>query len=171
MARAGSEHRASAAAAALALLALPLAASCHRSADDQPVLPPDQLANAIEAVRVERKVTPPPPKRIAFLLPADLVRTGRVTCTLRQHGKPLLLGGPDGALARVDGRLQRLAAEGPIGPSGAFFKRRGVTISIGRHDPVAPQAEAPGIAWPVGVTIGGLMDVADEKLAADWSCG
>jgi hypothetical protein len=157
-------------AVALALL-MPLAASCHRAANDQPVLPPDQLANAIEAVRVERKTVPPPPKRIAFLLPGDLTGTTGATCTLRQGKKMLLVGGASGAVARVDGRPQKLAAEGPIGPSGGFYKTQGVTISIGRHVSVAPQADRPGMAWPVGVTVGGLINVEDEKLSADWRCG
>jgi hypothetical protein len=155
-----------------AFLTIGFTASCRRSEQDQPVLPPDQLANAIENVRVEKKVVPSPPKRLAFLLLADLARVGAgVRCTLSQNGRTLLVAGGARALARVDGHPLFLDAAGAIDASAAFFKAPGVTISIGRHDVVAPQADAPGIAWPVGVTVGGMLNVEDEKIDARWSCG
>lgn len=156
-------------AALLPSLAL-AAASCHRSASDQPVLPPDQLANAIEAVRVEHKVTPQPPKRFAFLLPADLARVTGTICTLAQRDRPILVAGRRRALARVDGRPVLLDLGGPIGPSAAFFRAAGVTISLGRHKEVDPRADTPGTSWPVGVTVGGLDNVEDEKIDATWRC-
>lgn len=157
---------------ALALIVLAFTASCRRAEQDQPSLPPDQLANAIEDVRVEKKVVPSPPKRLAFLLAADLARVGSgVRCTLSQNGRPLLVAGSAKALARVDGHPLFLDTAGPIEASAAFFKAPGVTISIGRHNEVAPQADVPGIAWPVGVTVGGMLDVEDEKIDARWSCG
>ena len=155
----------------LALLALP-ASACHRAANDQPVLPPDQLSNAIEAVRVEHKVVPQPPKRLGFLLPADLARvSGSVLCTLAQRGRPILVAGTRRALARVDGKSVLLDLGGPIGPSAAFFRAPGVTISLGRHSEVDPKADVPGIPRPVGVTVGGREDVEDEKIEATWACG
>ena len=54
--------------------------------------------------------------------------------------------------------------------SAAFFRGPGVTLSIGRHATVAPAADAPGIAWPVGVTVGGAPQGEDQKLEATWSC-
>src|SRR4051794_2954054 len=57
----------------LALLVLALTPSCRRAADDQPVVPPDQLFNTINEIREEKKEAPPgPPKRLAFLTPRDL---------------------------------------------------------------------------------------------------
>ncbi|HEX4737128.1 MAG TPA: hypothetical protein VH331_06165 [Allosphingosinicella sp.] len=156
----------------LALLAVPLAAACHRAPGDQPVLPADQLANAVEAVRVEHKVVPKPPKRLGFLLPGDLGRaSGDILCTLAQNGRAMLVSGSKRALARVDGKPVLLDLGGPIGPSAAFFRAPGVTISLGRRDEVDPRAEPPGAAWPVGVTVGGLDDVEDEKIDATWACG
>jgi hypothetical protein len=159
-------------ATSLPFLVLALTASCHRQAGDAPVLPPDQLANAIEAVRVVHKVTPTPPKRLDFLLPADRAHvTGAILCTLTQNGRPLLLAGAKRALARIDGRPVMLDLSGPMSASAAYFRAPGITVSLGRHVVVDPKADAPGIAWPVGVTVGGLDTVEDEKIGASWACG
>jgi hypothetical protein len=161
-----------ASAMAVTLLALALTASCRRAADDQPVVPPDKLINAIENVRVEKKEEAKGPrKRLAFLLSGDLRSfSDDILCTLQQHDRPVLVAGATRALARVDGRAMTLALSGPMDASAAFFSASGVTISIGRHAPVAREADAPGIAWPVGVTVGGLDNVEDEKIYATWSC-
>jgi len=157
--------------ALLFLALIGLTASCRRAADDQPVVPPDQLANAIENVRQLKEVPPPPPKRLAFLTPADLASvTGAVACTLRQGDRPLLVAGTARALARVDGRRMLLNLAGSMDASAAFFRGPRVTISIGRHNTVAPQADVPGIAWPVGVTVGDMPQVDDQKLNATWAC-
>jgi hypothetical protein len=155
------------------LLALAPTASCRRSDVDQPRLPPDKLVNAIEAVREEKPPVKVPTKRLAFLRPADLarVRGGDIICTLRQRDRPLLVAGAARALARVDGHPLLLDRAGPMDASAAFFTAPRVTISIGRHSPVARQADVPGVAWPVGVTVGGLTNVEDEKIDATWSCG
>lgn len=158
---------------AFLLLILPaLVASCRRASDDQAFVPPDQLANAIESVRVEKKEAPPaPPKRLAFLLPGDMTKaSGDVICTLRQHERPVLLAGSARALARVDGHVVLLDRDGPMDASAAFFQAPGVTISIGRHAPVAREADLPDMAWPVGVSVGGRANVEDEKIDASWSC-
>jgi hypothetical protein len=159
-------------ATSLALLALTLTVSCRRAANDQPMVPPDRLANAIEEVRVEKKeAAKGPPKRLSFLLSRDLASFGDgILCTLQQHDRPVLVAGATRALARVDGRPTILALSGPMDASAAFFSAPRVTISIGRHAPVAREADAPGIAWPVGVTVGGLANVEDEKIDATWSC-
>ena len=156
----------------LLLVLLASATSCRRASDDQPFVPPDQLANAIESVRVEKKETPPgPPKRLAFLLPGDANRvSGEILCTLRQHDRAVLLAGSARALARVDGHVVLLDRAGPMDASAAFFQAPGVTISIGRHAPVTREADVPGISWPVGVTVGGRANVEDEKIDANWSC-
>jgi hypothetical protein len=156
-----------------ALLVLALTPSCRRAANDQPVVPPDQLFNVIEEVREEKKAPPPgPPKRLAFLTPRDLATiNGDIHCTLRQRDRPVLVAGRARALARVDGHPLLLDLAGPLDASAAFFKAPRVTISIGRHAPIAREADAPGIAWPVGVTVGGLPNVEDEKIQATWACG
>ncbi len=146
-------------------------ASCRRAADDQPVVPPDQLANAIENVRQLKDTPPPPPKRLGFLTPNDLARvTGGIACTLRRDGRILLVAGTARALARVDGRVVLLDLAGPMDASAAFFRGERVTISIGRHNTVAPQADVAGIDWPVGVTVGDMPQAEDQKLDATWSC-
>jgi hypothetical protein len=152
----------------LALLAL---AACRRAAEDQAFIPPDQLANAIEDVRQIKEAPPPPPRRLSFLTPADLASvTGGTACTLRQGSRTLLVAGAARALARVDGRPVLLDLAGPMDASAAFFRGPRVTLSIGRHMTVAPQADAPGIAWPVGVTVGALPQGDALKLDATWAC-
>jgi hypothetical protein len=155
-----------------ALLALALTAGCGRSAGDEPAVPLDQLANAIDQVRVEKKVTPPPPpKRLGFLLPADLAQlSGEPVCTLRIGDRVLLVAGTARALARVDGRPVFLDVAGPMDATAAFFRAPAAKISVARHGLVAPVADVPGAAWPAGVTVGGLANVEDQKLDASWSC-
>lgn len=161
---------------ALACL-LPLAAgaaavaSCRRAAEDQPVVPPDQLANAIEDVRQIKEAPPPPPRRLGFLTPADLGRiTGGTACTLRRGDRILLVAGVARALARVDGQPVLLDLAGPMDASAAFFRGPRVTLSIGRHMTVAPQVDLPGRAWPVGVTVGAVPQGTVQKLDATWAC-
>jgi hypothetical protein len=114
---------------------------------------------------------PAPPPRIGILSPADLAQiAGEPICILRRGDKPLLVAGTARALARIDGHPIFLDVAGPMDAAAAFFRAPGATISIGRHDIVAPAADAPGTAWPVGVTIGGRPDVEDQKLEASWSC-
>ena len=146
-------------------------ASCERGPEDHPVVPPDQLANAIEDVRQLKETPPPPPRRLAFLTAADLAGiTGGNACILRQRDRPLLVAGAARAVARVDGRRVLLDLAGPMDASAAFFRGPRVTLSIGRHATVAPQADVPGIAWPVGVTVGAVPQGEDQKLEASWAC-
>jgi hypothetical protein len=154
------------------LLALALAGACQRSDPNQPVIPPDQLANAIEEVRHDKEPPPPPPpQRLGFLQPEDLARVkGDPLCTLRQVDRVLLVAGAARALARIDGRPVFLDLAGPMDAAAAFFKSDRATISIGRRQLVAREADAPNIPWPVGVTVGGLPNVADQKFDASWSC-
>ncbi len=76
-----------------------------------------------------------------------------------------------GPSPEVDGKPVVLDLSGPMSASAAFFRAPKVTISIGRHMVVTPAADAPGIAWPVGVTVGGIDTVEDEKIDASWTCG
>jgi len=146
-------------------------ASCGRAPGDQPVVPPDQLANAIEDVRQLKEAPPPPPRRIAFLTAADLAGiTGGNACILRQRDRPLLVAGTARAVARIDGRRVLLDLAGPMDASAAFFRGPRATVSIGRHATVAPQADAPGIAWPVGGTVGAVPQGEDQKIEATWAC-
>ena len=146
-------------------------ASCRRAGGDQPVVPPDQLANAIEDVRQIKEAPPPPPRRLGFLTPADLGRvTGDTACTLRRGDRILLVAGAARALTRVDGQPVLLDLAGPMDASAAFFRGPRVTVSIGRHMTVAPQADLPGRAWPVGVTVGAIPQGPVQKLDATWAC-
>jgi hypothetical protein len=154
------------------LVAILLVAGCRKPAEDAPAVPPDQLANAIEQVRqLKDPPAPPPPRRLGFLLPADLAQAGGdPVCTLRLGDRPLLVAGTARALARIDGRPTFLDVAGPMDAAAAFFRAPRATISIGRGAAVPPAADVPGAAWPVGVTVGGLADVPDQKLDASWSC-
>ena len=159
-------------------LALPLlclaAAACGRAEADDAALPPAQLANTIEALHVAKAPDEPqvPPHRMGFLADADITpeyRTGRA-CRLEQNGRLALIAAAPGAIARIDGRLVRLATAGPVGPSGAYFEAPGLTVSIGRRAAVAPGAERANMRWPAGITVGGDPERPLEKLSADWGC-
>ena len=155
-----------------ALLAGLLLAGCGGTDGDQPLLPPDELAKRVEVLRVattEEELRPP---RLGRLTPADVGTRfrGRPSCRLEWEGKTLLVAKGPAAVAKIDNELRLLAAAGPVASSGAFFKAPGVTVSIGRSAAVAAAADAPGISWPAGVTIGGAEDVPIEKRDARWRC-
>jgi hypothetical protein len=146
--------------------------ACGGTEDDQPRLPPDELANRVEVLRTattEEELRPP---RLGRLTPADVGTRfrGRPSCRLEWEGKTLLVAKGPSAVARIDNELRLLAAAGPVASSGAYFEAPGVTVSIGRRATVAPAADEPGIAWPAGVTIGGTEDRPIEKRDAQWRC-
>ena len=160
--------------AAFPLLCLAAAACGGQKAEDAPALPPDQLANTIEELHVAKSPDEPqaPPHRMGFLADADVpaeYRAGRA-CRLEQNGRLALIASTPGAIARIGGRIVRLATAGPVGPSGAYFEAPGLTISIGRRAAVAPGSEQANMRWPAGVTIGGDPKRPLEKLSADWGC-
>jgi hypothetical protein len=111
-------------------------------------------------------------RRLGRLAPAEVGTKfrGRPSCRLEAEGRTLLVARGPSAVTKIDGRVRMLAAAGPVASSGAYFEAPGVTVSIGRRASVAPSADAPGIAWPAGVTIGGAPDVPIEKLDAQWRC-
>jgi hypothetical protein len=154
------------------LLAALLAAGCQAKEDDQPLLPPDELANRVEILRTARTEEEMRPHRLGRLAPADVgVRfRGRPSCRLERDGRTLLVARGPAAVAKIDNRLRLLAAAGPVTTSGAYFEAPGVTFSIGRDASVAPSADVAGIGWPAGVTIGGLENIPIEKIDAQWRC-
>jgi hypothetical protein len=160
-----------------ALPFLCLAAAACRASEapgDEPQLPRDALANAIDELHVAKDPEDPQasPHRLGFLADAEVpaeYRTGRA-CRLQQNGRLALIAAAPGALARVDNRLIRLTAGGPIGPSGGYFEAPGVTISIGRRAAVEPGSPQANMAWPAGITVGGDPDRPLAKLSADWGC-
>ncbi len=155
----------------LALLASSVAA-CGGGDEDEAAAGPGgaDLANTIEAVaHVKEPGAAAAPRRLGVLADADLpadLRNG-ATCRLQDGQDLLLLASAPGAVARIDGRVVRLAVAAPVGPSGAYFEAPGVTVSIGRR---APLGAAPGGPNRAGVTIGGNPDQPIEKAEASWVC-
>jgi hypothetical protein len=130
----------------------------------------DQLANTIEAVaHVKDPSEATPPRRLGRLVEADLPEefsTGP-SCRLRDGEHLLLVAAAPGAVARIDGRVVRLATAAPAGPSGAYFEAPGITVSIGRR---APLDEPTGSPDRAGITIGGNAERPIEKAEASWTC-
>jgi hypothetical protein len=156
-----------------ALLALVLAVGgCGGSEDEEPQLPADELANRIETLRTATSEEEMIPRRLGMLAPTEvgLRFRGRPACRLERNGRTLLVARGGAALARIDGKLRVLAAAGAVASSGGFFEAPGVTVSVGRSKGVAAEADAPGIAWPAGVTIGGTPRIPLQKLDATWRC-
>ena len=149
-----------------------LVAGCGGEAKDEPLLPPDELANRVEMLRTARSEEELRPPRLGRLTPAEVDPRfrGRPSCRLEAEGRTLLVQRGTVAVARIDDKVRLLAAAGPVTSSGAYFEAAGVTVSIGRSAPVAAAADVPGISWPAGVTIGGDDKVPIEKRDAQWRC-
>ncbi|MFL6857821.1 MAG: hypothetical protein ACJ8EB_07920 [Allosphingosinicella sp.] len=138
-----------------------------------PPLPPDQLEQVVENVRVEKAIPDPGPSRLGPIAEGGVPAGFKAPplCRLTRDGRLLLVARGGRALARIDGKLQTLAFGGPVDPEGGFFTAPGLSVSIGRHAPVVTPAEAPGIGWPVGVSVGGGAAVDPvEKIDAIWTC-
>jgi hypothetical protein len=130
----------------------------------------DRLANTIEAVaHVKDPSKATPPRRLGVLADADLppeFRTGP-NCRLHDGERLLLLAAAPGAVAHLDGRVVRLAAAAPVGPSGGYFEAPGITVSVGRRAPLGQPSGSPDRA---GITIGGNPERPIEKAEASWAC-
>jgi hypothetical protein len=91
-------------------------------------------------------------------------------CTL-MLGDAILLAAVSGrAAARVDGRLVRLAHEGPLGESGGFFRGQGLSVSVGRAAGPGSAVEE-GRSWPVRATVTRRADNLSHAFEALWVCG
>jgi hypothetical protein len=137
-------------------------------------LPPEELANSIEAVHElkteEEKAAAR--SRLGVLDEAELGLEYRrnPSCRLKRGNLLLLVARQRGAIARIDGALRPLGIAGPVGPSGGFFEAPGITVSVGRRAETAPDGDAPGTPFPASATIGGLKDAPPERIDANWTC-
>jgi hypothetical protein len=167
-----ANHRSFRLPAALALALF--AGGCGRSEPQPPPIPANRLANVIETVGVAQPEPAAEPQvhRLGILDEAEVPAALRAApvCRLDRGGRLLLVAHGGRALARVDKRLVSLVFGGAVDSGGGFFTAPGVSISVGRPAPVVPEAEAPGMAWPVGVTVGGAAKLPLEKLDATWTC-
>jgi hypothetical protein len=133
---------------------------------------PDELAARIENVaQVKPEAEKAVPQRLGPLdmaaLPEDY-RTGPA-CRLTAGTQLLLVAGPRGAAATIDGKPTMFPTAGPVGPSGGFWEAPGVTVSIGLKPPAGAVPGSP--VTRAGVTIGGAKDKPIERHEATWACG
>jgi len=153
--------------------ALLLLAGCGRA--ERPPPPPmssDRLASTIEKLRQSKPSEPRVESRLAPLAEGEVGARFKAPplCRLTRDGALVLVARGGEALVRTGGRPAILAFGGPVNPEGGFFTGPGLSVSVGRHAPVATPAEAPGIGWPVGVTVGGDDKLPLEKFDGVWTC-
>ena len=158
-------------AGALLLLLAVATAGCRSEEESKTSnLPADMLYNSIESAREAKPARQDAPKRLGVLAPADLpadLREGPA-CRLMQGERLLLHAASGGAVARIDGRPQRLRIAGPVGPSGGYFAGRGVTISVGRQVPPVGEGYEPPA--PATASVGNASDSRVEQVAGMWAC-
>jgi hypothetical protein len=82
-----------------------------------------------------------------------------ITCRFTRNGQLLVLAGIYRAAAQVDGTLRIFQTEGPIGPTGGFFRDRELALSVGA------EGGAPARARVTNRTTG-----AQEDHQGQWQC-
>ena len=157
----------------LFLAPLVLAACGGAEEDDRPrANSVEELENRLEklADRTSEEIEPAP--RLANLKESDLGPELRSNpaCRLHQGGRLLLVVNAAGAVARIDGRRVALALAGPVGPTGGFLTGPGVTVSVGRTEPMGNDSAEYGRGWPARATVGGDKERPLEKREATWIC-
>jgi hypothetical protein len=132
----------------------------------------EELSNRLDKLSDRTREEIEPPQRLGDLRQADVGPEYRAepSCRLKRSGRIVLIVNRAGAVARIDGRHLPLAVSGPVGPTGGFFTAPGVTVSVGRIDPLVAEAESYALSWPARVTIGGDKARPLEKHEASWTC-
>jgi hypothetical protein len=156
-------------AAAVAALLL---AGCRREEKPPPPMPANRLAQVIDNLRQVKRGGEPAASRLAPIAEGEVAARFKTPplCRLVRGGALLLVARGGQAMTRADGKLAILAFGGAVNPEGGFFEGPGISVSVGRHAPVATAAEAPGISWPVGVTVGGAAKLPLERFDGAWTC-
>lgn len=158
----------------LCIAASLVAAACGGDHDPTEGKSPEQLRREIEAV-ASPKLLPkdkPPPFRLRPLNVGE-VRTfvgDGPACMLVFRDRIHFAASGLKGIARIDERLTNLAAAGPVGASGGFFRADGTTLSIGRVGQYAGHAETYVPAWPVDVAVGGAADIEPQEFQGSWTC-
>jgi hypothetical protein len=131
----------------------------------------DEFENRIESLAVIGEEETP--QRLSYLRNADLwpENRARPACRFHQGGNLILVANAAGAVLRVDGQRRALIPGGPVGPTGAYYRAAGVTVSIGRIAPVAADAAAFGPGGMARLSVGGREDRPIERHEGRWICG
>ncbi|MGQ0659987.1 hypothetical protein [Sphingosinicella sp.] len=82
-----------------------------------------------------------------------------IACRFTRGGELLVLAGVYGAAAQIDGRLRIFQTQGPLGPTGGFFRDQELALSIG------VEAGAPARARVSNRSTGAQQDHEGE-----WQC-
>ena len=132
------------------------------------------MRREIEAVATPKPLAKdlPPPFRLKPLKVAEVREyLGEVPACVLSYRNRIFFAtrGIDG-LARIDGRLVRLVASGPVAATGGFFTAEGATLSIGRVTQYAGAAEAYVPGWAVDVAVGGARQILPQRFQASWTC-
>ena len=128
-------------------------------------------ANQIERLSTpkEESVDPQASVRLAPLGLPDLDGAGMQSpaCDFSSGGRMLLAATSADAIARIEGRLLHFTHSSPMGPSGAFFEDRQISISIGRVG-AAPLEGRDG--WPARLTVTNRRTEAQAEVSGVWRC-
>jgi hypothetical protein len=155
----------------LALLSL---AGCGARGDPTEGKSPEQLRREIEAVATPAPLpeNKPPPFRLRALKVGEVrdYVADRRACLLVYRDRIVFAAVGAEGIARIDGRLVRLAAGGPVSTTGGFFTAEGATMSIGRPGQFAGAAEAYVPGWRVEVAVGGAKEILPQRFEAKWTC-
>ena len=156
------------------LFALLFAAACGQSDDPTRGKSPEQLQREIEAVATPKPLPKdaPPPFRLRPLKVGEVREfIGNAPACLLVYRDRIFFAavGAEGR-ARIDGRPARLAAAGPVGASGGFYRAEGATISIGRVGQYAGRAAAYVPVWAVEVAVGGATELKPQEFEGSWTC-
>jgi len=103
---------------------------------------------------------------------SDLDREGLVGagCDFSRDGQILLATVGSDALVRLQGQLRHLIHSGPVGPTGGFFEDRHLSVSIGRTEEVANEADESA-AWPARMTVTNRRTEQQQEVRGIWTCG
>ena len=156
-------------AAAAAMLVL---SACGASEQGQSNASLSDIAN-VSGLELETEDVPPvPAPRLEPLSRAEIEReiSAGAGCDLSRDGRILLVAVGGEAIAKADGRIVRLRAEGSVEPNGAYFASDALRVSIGRASQEG-RALDETTSWPARAAVSSPASDAPDEFDGSWTCG